>query len=301
MNRIAVVGSLNMDLSITVSELPHAGETRLGGSFRTLHGGKGANQAVAAARAGSRVAMIGRVGDDSHGAALRQALSSAGVQTDQISVSRATPTGVALIMVDTEGENLIAVAPGANSELCTADVTAASAVLTAADMVVAQLEVPLEAVQAAAQLGRAFLLNAAPPRQGLDEVLASTTILIVNRGELEALAGRSEVLAAARSLVARGPKLVVITLGAEGAVAVTAEAHHAQSGFSVDAVDATGAGDAFVGAFATTYRGIESLESSLAWGCAAGALACTRHGAQEALPQRDEIEMLINEGRIQGC
>lgn len=227
--RVLVIGSLNMDLVVPVERHPTPGETVLGGDLRTYPGGKGGNQAAAAARAGARAAMLGRVGTDAHGEALREALRGAGV--DDRPLGRAAgPSGVALIAVAADGENTIIVSPGANGRLGAADVEAAAASLDAADVLLAQLEIPPEAVRRAAELARErarpFVLNAAPAARLDDALLGLVTVLVVNESEAGLLSGLEPTpddlggfaSAAAEALLARGPEAVVVTLGPEGAL-----------------------------------------------------------------------------------
>ncbi len=294
--RVVVVGSLNFDLVVESSRLPVAGETVLGGMFRTAAGGKGANQAVAAARIGAKVSMLGCVGQDKYG---RELLAS--LRTDRVDVRRVRrvvePTGVGLIVVEHRGENLIVVAPGANECLSPADIVAAQPLFARANVVVAQLEIPLETVVAAAhtahQAGATFVLNAAPARTDLDALLRHVDVLIVNETELTSIAGLGDEEMAARTVLERGPRGVVITLGARGALVVDHQAATRIAAFAVDAVDATAAGDAFVGALAARFRGLESLVEAAQYASAAAGLACTRPGAQSSLPSASEVERLL--------
>jgi ribokinase len=296
--RVVVVGSLNFDLVVESSRLPVAGETVLGGTFRTAAGGKGANQAVAAARVGAQVSMVGCVGQDKYG---RELLAS--LRVDHVDVRRvrrvSEPTGVALIVVAPGGENLIVVAPGANACLSPADIAAAQPLVARANVVVAQLEIPLETVVAAAhaahQAGAIFMLNAAPARSDLDELLSAVDVLIVNETELASIVGvgSGEEVTAARAVLDRGPRGVVVTLGARGALVVERQIATRVDAFAVDAVDATAAGDAFVGALAARFRGLDSLVDAAYYASAAAGLACTRPGAQPSLPNASEVERLL--------
>ncbi|MBI4506706.1 MAG: ribokinase [Chloroflexi bacterium] len=306
MRRVIVVGSCNVDYTVETERLPTPGATVLGAAFRSALGGKGANQAVAAARLGAQVRMAARVGADAAGEALLSALLRAGVATSAVARDPRTPTGVALIVVDRAGQNLIAVAPGANGRLSARDVAPALADLAPADIVLAQLEVPIAAVlaafRAARRSGAATLLNAAPalPASALAVLLRLTTVLVVNEDEAAALAGVpiegwSTARAAAGALLGLGPALVVVTLGAKGALAVTATEEIAQPAFAVHSVDATGAGDAFCGALATWY-GRAPLAEALALAAAAGALATTRRGAQPSLPTARAVRRLARRG-----
>jgi ribokinase len=300
MSRVVVVGSINMDLVVRAPRFPLAGETILGSGFRTIPGGKGANQAVAARRLGAEVAMIGRVGDDAFGVTLRQNLAAEGIRTDRLSADSTQATGVALITVDDSGENTIIVVPGANGRLTPADVEAAQAHITEADILLMQLEIPLDVVESAAQRARAggttVILNAAPAQPLPTGLLALVDYLVVNEVEAGLLAGSRAVppAEAARALQALGARAVVVTLGPDGSllidqggVSVTAPA------FPVHAIDSTAAGDGFVGAFAVALAAGTSAAEALRWSNAVGALAVTRAGAQPSLPTRQEVEEFL--------
>jgi ribokinase len=295
---VLVVGSLNIDLVVHAPRLPRPGETLTGDGFATDQGGKGANQAVAAARMGVRVAMLGRVGDDDHGRRLLAALQRDGIDTRAVGVDDARPTGVALITVASDGENSIVVVPGANHGLRTAHADAAFAGLTQARVVVAQLEIPQETVFAALQQARSAgaitLLNAAPAAALSAAQLACVQWLVVNEGEAAGILGTAvdtldQARAAAQALRARGPGDVVITLGADGLVHAGADGvtHHATQ--PVQAVDTTGAGDTFVGVLAAGLAQGWPAAQALRWGQAAAAIAVTRRGAQSAMPTRAEV------------
>lgn len=268
--RLAVVGSINLDLVARAERLPRPGETVTGATFSRVPGGKGANQAVAAARLGARVAMIGAVGTDDLAEEALAGLRAAGV--DLRGVRRAAgPTGVALISVDAAGDNTIVVAPGANLALAPDDV-----VLADVDAVLCQQEIPAETVERAAQLARGrFYLNAAPARPGPPEA----ELTIVNRYESESLAAR--------------PGLVCVTLGAEGAVLLRQGRQVARAAPPpVTAVDGTAAGDAFVSCLVVSLLEGRPPGEALRRACAAGALAASRFGAQSSLPTAAEIDSL---------
>jgi len=295
---VVVVGSLNMDLVIRVDRLPRPGETVLGNAYETHPGGKGANQAVAAARLGARVRMLGRVGEDLFGEALTTRLTSEGVDTTRVLKTHG-PSGVAFILVDSAGQNQIAVAPGANSRLAPEDLPAES--FQGATVLLLQLEVPLATVQRAIALGRAagarVLLNASPVAPLPREAWKGVDVLVVNEVEAAELADvpqpqtPREALALARHLCDLVPR-TVLTLGAQGAVwAGEAEGH--LPAFPVPAVDSTAAGDAFAGALAVALAEGKSLPEAVRFASAAGALATTRPGAQPSLPLRGEVEALM--------
>jgi ribokinase len=282
---ITVVGSINLDLVVTVERHPSPGETVLGGDCRQLPGGKGANQAVAAARLGSAVAMVGRVGNDAQGSWLRGALSGERVDVTHVREDRHAPTGMALIAVDARGENTIVVSPGANACVSAKDVRAARDLVGEADVVLLQHEVPEDAVAAAIETaGGTVVLNPAPAR-GL---AGRVDVLVPNRGELEALAHASgDPVALARSIA--GARAVVVTLGADGAVVVEGERVERVPAPRVKAVDTTGAGDAFCGALAQALADRAELVEAVRWAVRVAAVSVTRHGAQGGLPWREDL------------
>ncbi|MEU6158372.1 ribokinase [Streptomyces sp. NPDC047130] len=297
---LVVVGSANADLVIGVERRPAAGETVLGSDLAVHPGGKGANQAVAAARLGARTALVARVGDDPHGRLLLESLSGAGVDTSAVAAGGA-PTGVALITVDPSGDNSIVVSPGANWRLTPEDARAAAErVLRSAPVVSAQLETPLETVTEVVRLlapGTRFVLNPSPPRELPAGLLAACDPLIVNEHEARVIAGASalgdtpEEWAAA--LLALGPRSVVITLGAEGAVTAEAGAEPVRvPSVRVDAVDTTGAGDAFTAALAWRLGLGEPLPAAAGYAARVGAAAVTKEGAQASYPTAEEVAAL---------
>ncbi|MEV0553992.1 ribokinase [Streptomyces sp. NPDC050597] len=294
---LLVVGSANADLVIGVERRPGAGETVLGSDLALHPGGKGANQAVAAARLGARTGLLARVGDDAHGRLLLDSQRAAGVDTAGVLVGGA-PTGVALITVDPSGDNSIVVSPGANGRLTPDDVHAASALLAASRVVSAQLEIPLETVVEVVRglpSGTRFVLNPSPPRELPEEVLAACDPLIVNEHEarvvLGADAGRTpEEWAGA--LLALGPRSVVVTLGEEGALVADASGTARVPSVKVNAVDTTGAGDSFTAALAWRLGAGESLADSAAYAARVGAVAVTREGAQASFPTAEEVAAL---------
>jgi ribokinase len=301
-NSILVVGSSNTDMIIKLDRIPRPGETILGGEFITAPGGKGANQAVGAARAGGKVTFIARVGRDMFG---EQAI--AGFKRDRIDVSNivrdpASPSGVALIFVARDGENSIAVAGGANGKLSPADVKKARAAFEKAGTVVMQLETPLPAIQAAAELaaktGVRVILNPAPARPLPDKLLKLVSILTPNETEAELLTGvkvNSEAAAAkaAQKLLSRGVQTVILTLGARGAFIASPELRRLVPGFKVKAVDTTAAGDIFNGALAVALTEGRPLLEAVRFAHAAAAISVTRLGAQPSAPTRKEIERLL--------
>ncbi|MFD7684788.1 ribokinase [Streptomyces sp. NPDC060187] len=295
---LLVVGSANADLVVRVERRPAAGETVLGSDLVVHPGGKGANQAVAAARLGARTALLARVGDDGHGRLLLDAQRAAGVDTVGVLVGGA-PTGVALITVDPSGDNSIVVSPGANGRLAPEDVRAAGSLFQASRVVSAQLEIPLETVvevvRSLAEGGR-LVLNPSPPRPLPSEVLAACDPLIVNEHEARVIAGDDLGDSPedwATALLALGPRSVVITLGAAGAlVAERAGARVRVPSVRVAAVDTTGAGDAFTAALAWRLGRGESLPEAAGYAARVGAAAVTRAGAQESFPTAVEVAAL---------
>jgi ribokinase len=300
MARVVVVGSSNTDMTVRLDRLPAPGETRLGGAFATSPGGKGANQAVAAQRAGAAVTLITAVGDDALG---RQALAhyaGLGLDISHVRTTAGVASGVALIFVDERGENMIGVAPGANGLLAPADIDPLPGSLFAPEAVLlASLEVPvatvIRALERAREAGMTTILNPAPvDRAILDRaVLALVDVLTPNHEEARALAGSSDPADAAGFLLAAGCRSVLITLGAQGCVLSTEAGSHHVSAPSVVAVDTVGAGDAFNGALSVALGEGRPLAEAAAWACAAGALAVTQPGAQGALPRRAEIDRLV--------
>ncbi|KUN82369.1 ribokinase [Streptomyces griseoruber] len=294
---LLVVGSANADLVIGVDRRPAAGETVLGSDLATHPGGKGANQAVAAARLGARTALLARVGDDAHGRLLGDSLRAAGVDTAGI-LTGGAPTGVALITVDPSGDNSIVVSPGANSRLSPADVRAAGSLFRAARVVSAQLEIPLETVVETVRSlapGSRFVLNPSPPRPLPAEVLAACDPLIVNEHEARVVLGDlagPEPEDWARELLALGPRSVVVTLGARGALVADADGTARIPAVRVAAVDTTGAGDAFTAALAWRLGLGEPPAVAAAYAARVGAAAVTKEGAQVSFPTAEEVDAL---------
>lgn len=306
---LVVVGSANTDLVVRCPRIPEPGETVLGGGFLQASGGKGANQAVAAARLGARVRFVARVGRDPFGAAALAAYAAEGIATDHCREDPAAASGVALILVDGDGENAIAVAPGANARLSPADVDRAAEAIRGAALLVLQLEVPgdtiLHAARIAHDAGVPVLLDPAPvPDAGLPTgLLELVTILKPNESEAARLSGLAvdDVaggIAAARALRARGPRLVVVTLGSRGAVVADADGEGVVPAFPVTAVDSTAAGDAFTGALAVGLAEGLPPREAVRRAAAAGALAATREGAQPSLPTRREWEVFLEASRL---
>jgi ribokinase len=299
---IVVVGSLNMDLVIRSPRIPQPGETIIGGEFHTVPGGKGANQAVAAARLGARVSMVGRVGKDAFGGTLLENLAADGIDHDLVVQDGQAATGVALIVVDDNGENSIVVASGANMHLTLADVEAAEAVIAAADVLILQLEVPLDCVIRSSELAHAHgvkvVLNPAPARPVPAQLLSMVDVLVPNESETALLTGlpvstQSEAATAARELLKSGAGTVILTLGDRGALPAREGEMQVIPAFDVEAVDTTAAGDAFVAGLAVALAEGQGLQEAVRRGNAAGGLAATKLGAQPSLPTRQALERML--------
>ncbi len=301
--RIVVVGSTNMDLVIQADRIPRPGETVLGGRFRQVAGGKGANQAVTAARLGAEVAFVGRVGADTIGEVTLCQLREEGIDTTFCPRDAELPHGVALILVDAAGENAIAVAPGANAALSAADVAAAGTLIERADVLLVQLEVPLAAVHAALQIARDHavltMMNPAPFAPLNAETLALVDILVPNEGEAAALAGlgpEADEEAVVEGLARLHVPTVLITRGAAGVRGFSQNRSWSVASPAVSAVDTTAAGDCFCGALAVRLGEGEPVRAASQFAAAAAAISVTRFGAQASLPTRTEVEALLAMG-----
>jgi ribokinase len=301
MAEVFVLGSINQDFVLKVDRRPQPGETVTNAELSTHNGGKGANQAAAAALLGASVTFLGRVGDDEFGEPLVQALGEKGIDTSLVERASDASTGAAFITVTPDGENAITVAPGANRSLTPQEVDAASGAIGNARVLVAQMEIPVEtvlrAVGVASERGTRALVNLAPTFEVPRELLERLDPLVVNEHEATFLLG-SEVegvdgaLSAAPELLSLGPRSAVITIGEAGAVFADGESVEHILAPKVEVVDTTGAGDAFVGALATCLAGGASLEEAVAYAVRAGAAAVTREGAQGALPTPEVVEAL---------
>jgi len=300
--KVVVIGSSNTDLVVRGSHLPTAGETVLGGDLRHFHGGKGANQAVAAARLGAEVTFMTCLGCDANGERTLADLARAGINTSLIQYTDQAPSGAALIMLDARGQNQIMVAPGANAHLLPEHLILARDTIAAADVLLLQLEIPLptvmRAVAMAHDLGVPVMLNCAPVTQLPSELLHGLGFLIPNESEARFLLGEAQHTpadefdgpAAARRLRELGPEVVIVTLGARGAVAASREGVLLSPGRRVDAVDSTAAGDCFTGALACAFAEGQAVPAMLRFANAAAALSVTRHGAQDSMPTRAELD-----------
>ncbi|MFH8409635.1 ribokinase [Streptomyces sp. NPDC018019] len=294
---VLVVGSANADLTVRVARRPGAGETVHGSDLVESAGGKGANQAAAAARLGGRVGLLARVGDDAYGELLLDAQRAAGTDVTHVIAAPGTRTGTAMIIVGPDGDNSIVVSPGANAALTPADVAAARDVIAGSATVSLQLEVPMETVRATAatatETGTRVVLNPSPTPDRLDpELLAAADPLVVNEHEAQQLAGRGEGTPEdwARALRDQGARSVVVTLGGDGALVVDGEGKSERvAGVKVEPVDTTGAGDAFTGALATRLARGDSLPDAARFAVRVGAAAVTKPGAQPSYPTLDEL------------
>ncbi|MEV4443301.1 ribokinase [Streptomyces sp. NPDC049577] len=293
---VLVVGSANADLTVRVGRRPGAGETVLGTDLVESAGGKGANQAAAAARLGARTALLARVGDDAYGRLQLDAQRDAGTDVRHVLVERGARTGTAMIVVGPDGDNSIVVSPGANARLSPADVTAAREVLAGSAVVSLQLEIPPETVRAAVtvagEVGARVVLNPSPVPESLaPELLSAADPLVVNEHEARLLSGRADGGPAewAAALRARGARSVVVTLGAAGALVAVGEDVTEVPGVAVEAVDTTGAGDAFTGALSARLAAGTPLAEAARFAVRVAAVSVTRHGAQPSYPAAAEV------------
>ena len=298
-NRITVIGSTNTDMVIKTSRLPAPGETILGGDFFMNPGGKGANQAVAAARLGGNVTFIAKTGDDVFGKQAKQLLEIEKINTDFLFSDPGHPSGVALITVDARGENCIVVAPGANSQLNQLDIEKGREVILKSGLILMQLEIPLETVLWAAKIafeaGKKVILNPAPAVKIPDELLSRLYMITPNETEAEIITGIAvtdtpSAILAARNLCQRGIEVVIITMGNKGALLYTEENAILIPSPKVEASDTTAAGDVFNGAIAVAVAEGKPLEDAVEFACKAAAISVTRLGAQASAPYRKELD-----------
>ncbi len=288
---------MNIDLVLTVPHLPRPGETVLGERLGRYPGGKGANQAVGAARLGGQVAMVGRVGADDFGPELVENLTANGVDASGVEPDNSAATGAALIFVGPEGQNMIAVAPGANGRLDKVDIARAVATLQSGDVLVMQLEIPMAVITPAAvaarRAGGRVLLNAAPAQRLDQGLLEQVDTLVVNEREASDLVNEASPEAMVQALHAIGPRIAIVTLGPAGSVYCDETGVHRVEPFHVKSIDATGAGDAFVGALAVGLTNGLPTQAAMRFANAAGAAATTLLGAQTALPRLDDLRRLF--------
>ncbi len=303
---IVVVGSSNTDMIIKVSQLPAPGETVLGGQFIRAAGGKGANQAVAAARAGGKVTFVARVGDDMFGTSAIDGFKSDGINVDHVVKDAEAPSGVAQIMVADDGENCIAVASGANSNLSPQDIDLAHNAIGKADILLTQLETPIPTIIRAVELAKSFdkkvILNPAPAHPLPDDLLRNISVITPNETEAALLTGvnvtnEESAARAALILIRKGVESVIITMGSKGAYVHHDNEGYLVPGFEVDAVDTTAAGDTFNGALAVRLSQGEHFRDAVIFANAAAALSVTRVGAQPSVPILSEVNTFLNERR----
>ncbi len=299
---VVVIGSCNMDMTVKCKDLPIPGQTMMGDSFVTNAGGKGANQAVAAAKLGAKTQIVARVGNGMFVPRFFESYDKVGLGHDFVVRDPETPSGTALIFVDTEGENMIVVAPGANMKLSHADIDAAKAAIESAKVMILQLEVPLETVIYAAKMakqsGITVILNPAPVRALPPELLENVDIIVANEVEVMILCGAKSVdtstaASACRPLLEAGVAHVITTLGKDGAVVASQSAASKVRGFKVNAIDTTSAGDTFVGALACALTEGMALEDATHFANAAAALSATKVGAQQSMPTRAEVDEML--------
>lgn len=296
---VLVIGSLNADLVVRAPRFPKPGETIGGGDLLTIPGGKGANQAVAAARQGAKTAMTGRVGQDHFAAFLIENLQANRVNVSHV-LQDSGASGTAIIIVDENGQNSIVISPGANGKVSAQDVDSAPD----AKILLLQFEIPMNTVLHAAKrykaAGATVILNPAPARPIPNDLLPYVDIFVPNESELAALANMPtadlpSAELAAREMLKQGVQTVIVTMGSNGALLVTAGGSVHADAFKVDVVDTTAAGDAFIGGLAAQLLKSDDLPAAIRYGCACGALAATKLGAQPSLPTRDEVEKFLNQ------
>ncbi len=300
--RLAVFGATHVDYVLVADRLPQVGETVIGHNLKLALGGKGANQAVAAARLGAESYLISKVGRDMLGEVALEGLRKNGVITKHVTIDAAHPTCVALIFVDRMGRNMIGVAPGVDEHITRDDVDRAREVLLGCSVFLTQLEIPIPTIEYAIRevkrMGKTVILNPAPAKPLPESLLSCVDILTPNEVELAMLTNeqpktQNGIISAARKLIENGVKAVVVTLGAEGALLVTEDAELHIRGVRVNAVDTTGAGDAFNAAMAVMLARGRELGEAVRYANYAGALATTKLGAQEALPTMEELERFM--------
>jgi ribokinase len=303
MRKIFVVGSINRDLVVYVDGLPRPGETVFGNRFQHFPGGKGANQAVAASRLGGNVHLVGNVGSDAFGKEMRDFLAAENIDTSEITILDATPTGVALITVDSISENSIVVVSGANMVWHTRDLMRMK--IGPADIVISQFEIPPEIIESvfvrAKETGATTILNPAPIKPATEGIIKNVDYLVVNEVELEAISGRTvnpddstSVYAAMAKLHQQGPRLIIATLGPRGALLSGLAGRHEAKAHKVNAVDTTGAGDCFIGGFAAALARSDSVPDAINFANKAAAISVTRRGAASSFPTLAEV----NQSRV---
>lgn len=297
MKRICVIGSLNMDLVVKVETMPKGGQTLIGSNFKEVPGGKGANQAVAMARLGANVSMIGKVGDDSFGQTMINALKNDNVDTRYINIEKG-PTGVALITVDKNAENSIVVAPGANYKVDKSYIDKNLDAIKNSDIVVVQLETPLETIKYVLKRAKEFnkytILNPAPAVKLEDELIENVDLLTPNETELEIISGieinsEEDILKAAKIMIEKGVKELIVTLGSKGSLYINKEKSMFKKAYKVEAVDTTAAGDSYTGALSVAFANDKHVEEAMDFASKVGALSVMKEGAQSSLPTLNDV------------
>ena len=301
MNKILVVGSSNFDMIAKVERLPVPGETIGGAELHTSNGGKGANQAVAAARLGGEVSFVTKVGDDNTGQQLLRDYQNEGMNIESAITEKGVPTGTALIFVDVNGENCIVVAPGANNKLSVADIDQLELVISKADVIVIQLEIPYDTVQhlckLAGKLQKKILLNPAPARLLDTDVLKSVKYLVLNETEAEIISGigltAGNIHDVCKTLKEMGPENIILTLGEKGSYVYNENIQQYVNTIKVGTIDTTAAGDTFCGALAVSLVKNHDLISSVKFASVAAAISTTRMGAQNSIPTKEEVNQFL--------
>ena len=297
MNKICVIGSINMDLVVKVDEMPKKGQTLIGSNFKEVPGGKGANQAVAASRLGANVCMVGKVGSDGFGQNLLNQLKNNNVDTKYIQIEEGA-SGVALITVDKNAENAIVVSPGANFKLAQKDIDNCIDAIKESNVVVIQLETPIDtikyALEKSKELDKFTILNPAPAVKLGDDIIKNVDLLTPNETELEILSGVSinnedDILKAAQVMLEKGVKKLIVTLGSKGSLYIDKENKIFKKSYKVDAIDTTAAGDSYTGAIAVSLSQGKNVEDAIDFASRVGALCVTKEGAQTSLPTIEEV------------
>ncbi|MBO3444534.1 ribokinase [Clostridium sp. CCUG 7971] len=298
MEKICVIGSLNMDLVVNVCEMPKKGQTLIGSNFKEIPGGKGGNQAVAASRLGGDVYMIGKVGNDGFGQSLLKQLKADNVNTEYVQVEEG-PSGVALITVDKNAENSIVVSPGANFKLTEDDIDKCIDAIKDSATVVIQLETPIDtikyALEKSKELGKFTILNPAPAVKLSDDIIKNVDLLTPNETELEILSGLSinceeDIKKAANVMLEKGVKQLIVTLGSKGSLYLDKDTMEFKKSYKVDAVDTTAAGDSYTGALSVALSQKKSIDEAMDFASKVGALCVTKIGAQTSIPNLYDIE-----------